>query len=91
MVNEGGLLPGPLFAGGYLIKNENLRSRERISWELLQPRRHSWSAEEPLVWQTGETSDSGSPPPESGSSREVSGTSQHNLRGWATFPPPLCF
>ena len=31
MVNEGGLLPGPLFAGGYLIKNENLRSRERIS------------------------------------------------------------
>jgi hypothetical protein len=38
---EGGLLPGRIFAGGSLIRNENLRSRKRISKELFQPKRHS--------------------------------------------------
>jgi len=49
MVKEGGLLPGGIFAGWSLIRNENLRSRKRISKELFQPKRHSWSAEEPLA------------------------------------------
>jgi hypothetical protein len=35
MFDEGGLLSGPIFAGGSSIKNENLRSCKRISKELL--------------------------------------------------------